>query len=196
MKKNFLKLLVAALSLSALIGIIMILTGNFEFRILFTALLIFIYSLAGLCSLSNYDKENLKFFSILGMTFAFIACLYSIGLVWSIFIFDIFSANSWNIIITLNILCWSSAHISLLLLIDDKNDNVYVLKRATIILALIVDTIELLTIWNYFEPSKTFKRIILVTDILIILGTITTPILSKMYKTIPNPEQNLNPPKT
>lgn len=189
MKKIILKLLVGALCLSALIGIAIILFGTFEeieSKILLTTILIFGYSIPGLCSSTIYEKDKLRLFSILGILIALIACLYMIGLLWEILEFDLFSLDQWKIIFSLNFLCWSSGHISLILLINNKNKLVSLFKTITVICSVIIDIMIFILVWNILEPSDFYHKLMWILGILITLGTIGTPILNKIYKSKEN----------
>lgn len=187
MKKNMLKILIGSLCLSAIVGIVIILLGSFgeiESKILGTTLLVFGYSIPGLCSSTIYEKEKLHYFSIIGIMIALISCLYVICLVWNIFDFNIFDSAQWKILWTLNILCWSSGHISLILLINDKNKMVLTFRLLTVIMSIIIDIMILIPTWELYNPSDFYYRLLLVIGILITLGTIGTPILNKIYKTL------------
>ena len=185
MRKNMLKLLVGSLCLSAFIGIVIILIGTFgeiESKVLATTLLIFGYSIPGLCLSTIYEKDRLRSFSIIGMLVVLITCLYTICLVWGIFEFDFLSSIQWKIILSLNLLCCSSGHISLILLINNKNNLVLVFKNLTVLFSIIIDIMILLPLWDMFDPIDFYYRLMWVLGILITLGTIGTPILNKIYK--------------
>lgn len=186
MKKAVLKLLVGSLCISALAGIIIILLGFYgkiSSMVLGTTLTIFGFSITGLCSSTLYEKENLKLFSLIGMLTSFISCLYFICLVWGIIDFDFFEAINWKLIATTLLLPCSSAHISLILLINNKNKIVSNFRLTTVIFSVIIDVMLLLSIWNAFDVSELYVRLLWVLAILITLGTIVTPILNKVYKT-------------
>lgn len=185
MKKKILKLLVGSLCLSALIGIFIILFGSFneiEGKILLTTLLIFGYSIPGLCASTIYEKEKLHSFSILGISLSLISCIYMLGLLWEFFSFDFFNINHWKIIFSLNILCLSTGHLSLILLINNQNNIVSTFKISTVVISIIIDLMILTLIWDLSLANDLYFRILLVLGILATLGTVGTPILNKIYK--------------
>ena len=181
MKKNILKILIISLCISALIGIIIILTGKFgklESKILLTTLSIFIFSIPSLCCSTIYDKD--KKLSKIGIIISILANIISILLIWKIIDRNIIIP--WKFLITLILLSNSLGHISLLLLLN-SNKITKIVRNITITLSIIIDLILLLIIW--FNIEFISFRIILILIILITLGTITSPILNKIYKNNP-----------
>ncbi|WMX12382.1 hypothetical protein [Aureispira sp. CCB-E] len=178
-KKYFLRTLVIALSVSALIGIFIFLIGNFgetEFRLLLTTLTISGYSLTGLCSATNQKKPDLRPFSIVGMLISVIGFVVTLGAIWEIIDFN----DIWKTMVVFIILSVAIAHISLLLLISPKTDNVRYSLIATIVF---VSTVALMLIkytMTEFEESEFYFRLLGVFSILDVLGTIATPILNKI----------------
>ncbi len=193
MRKNILKLLIGSLCVSALVGIMIIMSGSFgelEIKVLVTTLLIFCYSIPGLCSSTIYEKGNLRLFSILGMGLALITCIYMLCLIWNIVEFNLFDTFKWKIIGTLNLLCWSSGHISLILLINNKHNIVSTLKNLTILFSAIMDYMILISLWSILDLSDFYYRLMWVFGILITLGTIGTPILNTIYGKNSTPKNN------
>ena len=69
-KKIFLISLIVSLSISALLGIIIFLVGNFDeiqVRILLTTLTVGGFSLTGLCCATLLEKKRFSAFAIMGM---------------------------------------------------------------------------------------------------------------------------------
>ncbi len=100
-KKYFIITLIVALSISALIGIIIFLFGDFgeiEIQLLLTTLSIGGYSLTGLCSYIIYNRKDLKAFSIYGMLISINGFISTIMAIWEIFDFE----NLWKTIAILN----------------------------------------------------------------------------------------------
>ena len=86
-KKYFLRTLVIALSISALIGIFIFLLGDFgetEFRLLVTTLTIGGYSLTGLCSATIQNRKEFKVFSTIGMLVSILGFLAAIVAIWEL----------------------------------------------------------------------------------------------------------------
>jgi len=179
-KKVFLITMIVSLSISALIGIVVFLVGNFgetEAKILLTTLTIGGFSLVALCSSILYDKHRYVFFSALGMIVAVVGFLISTLAIWEILNFD----DIWKTIIISIILSVSVAQSSLLLLIKSKKTVVNISLMLTFLFIFIVAFMFIVLI--LFEISKDFEfyfRLLGVFAILDALGTIVTPILLKV----------------
>ncbi|MDX1331403.1 MAG: hypothetical protein R3252_00115, partial [Robiginitalea sp.] len=77
-KKYFLRTLIVALVISAVIGIVIFLVGDFgetEIKLLFTTLAIGGFSLTGLSSSTIHNRAELKLFALIGMLISVLAFL-------------------------------------------------------------------------------------------------------------------------
>ena len=179
LKRIFLITMIISLSISALIGIIMFLIGDFgkvQTRILLTTLTIGGFSLAGLCSSVLYDKERAKIFAIIGMIFSFIGFLFITMMVWEMFDLE----DSWRLGLTLILLSFTFAHVSLLLLIESDRTIVKASLWATLSFITIVALSLLLALWEIIDIEDFAVRWFGVFVILDALGTIITPIINKV----------------
>ncbi len=183
MKSKISKLLIISLVITAFIGIYIILTGNFggvEAQILATTFTIFSFSITGLCCSTIYNKY--KKFSIFGMLSSLITSFWIILTIWLSLglLLDI----SWylKILFTLLTLSYSTAHISLILLINNTNKYVKFVKNGTILLAIICNLLIFNFYYEFINYNDYYMRLLFVIGILVTLGTIITPILNKMYK--------------
>ncbi len=120
---------------------------------------------------SFIDKRKLRIVSIIG-----------IGIAIYYIIFPLFYNKRWEFSWTFSLLNLSNIHISIMLLINDKTKNVLLCKMFTIILALIIDIMILVTIWNLYTPSVIYNILLSILKLLVILSTIGTPLLSYTYK--------------
>lgn len=178
-KKYFLRTLVIALTISALIGIVIFIVGEFgetETRLLLTTLTIGGYSLTGLCCATNQNRNDLKYFSIIGMLVSVIGFLITIGAIWELIDFD----DTFKAMIIFIILSVAVAHISLLLLIRPKSDNIKYSLIATIVFISLVALMLIKSTINEFNDSEFYFRLLGVFSILDVLGTIATPILNRI----------------
>ncbi len=179
-KKVFLITMIISLSLSALIGIILFLIGDFgeiESKILFTTLTIGGFSLTALCSSALYDKHRYVAFSSLGMIIAVIGFLSTTTAIWEILDFD----DIWKMIIISIILSASIAHSSLLLLIKSEKTIVNVSLVSTLLFISIVAIMLIVLVLSEFDLDFEFYyRLLGVFAILDVLGTIVTPIILKV----------------
>ena len=178
-KKILLKILVTTLIISALLGICSIIFNSFDsitIKILLTTAAVFISSLLGLCCSTIADKPNLKVFSTIGISICFISCMYFILLIWSNmtrYIFDV------RIIILLISLSISSAHICMLLSLKSNNQLVTTLRFYTIALSIIMNLLLIIVLYLDIEI---YWEIWAVLTILIVLGTLITPIVNIITK--------------
>lgn len=178
-KKYFLKTLVIALSISALIGIFIFLVGDFgetEIRLLLTTLTIGGYSFTGLCSATIQNRNDVKYFSIIGMVISVIGFLLTIGAIWEFVDFD----DIWKAMIIFIILSVAIAHVSLLLQIRLKTDNIKYLLIGTVVCISLVALMLIKSTLTEFDESELYFRLLGVFSILDVLGTIATPILNRI----------------
>jgi hypothetical protein len=200
MRKSILKILIFSLCISAAIGILIILTGSFgdiEGKILVTTFSVFAFSISGFCCSTIY--EQYQSFSKFGIFSCLLACIWTILIDWGFLnLFPSTSSFTWRVMLTLLILSYSSAHISLMLLIKNQNSIVNNIKNLTIGFSVLIDVMILAAVWEFTTFSSTYTKLIYVLAILITLGTIVSPVLNKAYRNAssvsnsPNPENNSN----
>lgn len=178
-KKYFLRSLVAALAVSALIGIFIFLMGDFgetEVRLLLTTLTIGGFSLTGLCCATIHHRIPLKSFSIIGMIISAIGFFLSIGVIWEWIEID----NIWKLWIIFLILSIAIAHSSLLLQIIPSSDTIKYSLIATLFFIAFVALMLIKSTLSEFDESEFFFRLLGVFTILDAFGTTATPILNKI----------------
>jgi hypothetical protein len=176
-KKYFLWTLIAALSISALIGIIIFQIGNFgekERKLLFTTLTLGVYSLTGLCSSKILNRPIFKIFSIAGMVISFLGFLTTVAAIWEMVDIE----NIWKIMVIFFILSFSFGHISLILLIRPAKESIKILMIVTILFITLVAFTLIKATLVEFSGVEWYYRQLGVCAILDILGTIATPILN------------------
>ena len=191
-RKVFLMTMIISLSISALIGIIIFLIGEFgdiEARILFTTLTIGGFSLTALCSSALQEKHRFAAFAKTGMAISVLGFIMTTLAIWEI----LDSENIWKVIVIIIILSASVAHISLLLLIRSKKTNVNVSLMLTLLFILIVAIMLIILVLGDFNMDFEFYyRLLGVFAILDVLGTIVTPILKKVSSmNMPSNVQNM-----
>ncbi len=178
-RKYFLRTMIIALVISAVIGIIIFLVGEFgetEIKLLLTTLAIAGYSLTGLSSSTIHNHTKFKSFSVIGMLVSVLGFLTSIILLWEIIDPD----DMWQTVLIFIFLSISIAHISLLLQISPKTNNIKYALIGTIVFISIVALMLIKSTINEFEENEFYFRLLGVFAILDVLGTITTPILNRM----------------
>ncbi|MEL7123697.1 MAG: hypothetical protein AAFO07_29915 [Bacteroidota bacterium] len=180
-KKYFLISLILALSISALIGILIFILGDFndlQIRILLSTLSVGAFSLTGFCCSLIYNREELQLLSIVGMlasSFALLLCVFTI---WGEPNMDEF----WKLLFISITLAIAFAHVSLMLLVRPKSVIVKYLLYATILFIILVSIFLIsLVVVDEFE-NEVGWRILGVFGILDALGTVVTPIVNVVEK--------------
>lgn len=180
MKKIVLKTLIFTFIISAVLAITIIFLDLWNYmtgKILLSTVIIFGFSIPGLSCSTNYEKSKDKTFSIVGISTCFISCVYLLLLTWEILDYDLFANLNWKFILSGILLSSSFGHISLLLLIDSKEKIVNYFKNGTIILSVIMDMLLMLFILLGIGIEW---KLLTIIAILIVLGTIATPLLNKL----------------
>lgn len=178
-KKYFLRTLIVALAISAVIGIVIFLVGDFgetEIKLLFSTLAIGGFSLTGLSSSTIHNRTELKLFSVIGMFISVLAFLMTTITIWEVF--D--PSDMWQTVLIFVILSVSIAHISLLFQISPKTNKIKYALFGTIIFISIVALMLIKSTINEFEENEFYFRLLGVFAILDVLGTIATPILNRI----------------
>jgi hypothetical protein len=203
MKKGILYLLIATFSISALLGIgiiILDLWNELTLKVMLTTLTIFGFSVPALCCATLRDKTDEKVFPIIGIVTSIIGGLYTLLLLWEIIDYDFWGETDvYKWLIEFIILSASFGHISLMLLINSNDNTVLMTRNGTIIVSIALDFLltflifipdfEDLVVWQFYA----------ILAILIVLGTIVTPILKKARnnlvvepKKVEEPKNNTN----
>ena len=177
-KKLFLRILIAGITASAGIGIMIFLFGDFgstEISLLLTTLAIGGFSLTGLCCSTLYEQDKFRIFSIVGMILSTIALVVSILIIWEFSLLD----EIWQLMLIAIILAVGTAHVSLLLLIEPKNKEIRRTLEFTVLVIISVALMLINMVIN-FNDSELYFRLLGVLAILDVLGTIATPVLNRM----------------
>lgn len=111
------------------------------------------------------------------MTICFVSCIYFLLLIWEIFNFDFLDNLLWKFVLTCILLSISFGHICLLLLINSTEKIVKIFRNSTITLSTIMDLFLLIEI---FVETELNWKLLSILAILMVLGTIVTPLLDKL----------------
>ena len=178
LKKILLTVLIASLSFSGIVGILIFLFSKFgtlEARVLLTTISIGGFSMAGLCSSLLFEKQKCVPFAITGMSIDFIGFLVVLAYIWGV------SSETWiRTALSLIVVCFALAHSSLLLLIAPKSSLVMTSLITTLVFISIVALMILALILNISFGGTYAFRLMGVAAILDVLGTVLTPILNKL----------------
>lgn len=189
LKKFFLYLLIASVSVSALLGIFVILFGDFgeiEVKILMTTVTITCTSILGLACGANFETGRSKPLPIAGIVFAVISAILWIVLIWGNVSNEEFIFKS---VASSTLLAVSCSHLSLLLLA--KLDRRFIWSRLLVFSCVgILSAILLYIIWLEPESDSDFvSRLIGVLSIIIAALTVTTPVFHKLSRNEPEEKQ-------
>lgn len=179
-RRTFLYALIASVSVSALIGIGVLLLGNFgtlETRVLLTTLTVTVTSILGLACGAYFESGRGHALPLAGIVLSVVAAAFTILLVWDV-------GNGSTVFIkttaTITLLAISCAHLSLLSLA--RLDNRFAWSRlAAFVFIAALDAILLWLLW--FEPegsSDIVARTIGILSILIAAVTVVTPVFHKL----------------
>lgn len=195
MKRIILKTLIITFVISAILGISIIfldLWNEITGKILASTLIIFGFSIPGLSCSTYYDKRKEKTFSLIGMTTCFIGAIYLLLLAWGFLDYDILNDLSWRFVLSSILLSLSFGHMCLVLTIESNVKSVNYLKKGTLILSSLMDILLLLIIFIEVELSW---KLLSAIAILIVLGTIVTPLLNKLNNKSNDVESDLKEDK-
>ncbi|MBE7515388.1 MAG: hypothetical protein HS105_02075 [Chloracidobacterium sp.] len=181
MKRIFLYSLIASVTVSAVLGIVVILLGDYgdtEVRILLTTLTITVMSILGLACGAYYETERAALLPIAGVISTVIAGVMTLVTIWRSAEGTIFVKTE----LTALIAAVAFAHISLLSLA--RLDHRFSWSRTA---ALILDgsLVGILLFLLWFEPDGNgdiIFRIIGVLAILIGAVTVMTPVFHKLSR--------------
>jgi hypothetical protein len=180
LRRIFLISLIASVATSAVIGIGVLLLGNFgsvEVRVLMTTMVITIVSVLGLACGAYIEIRGGKLVPFAGIALSVIAGLMSAFIIWDILDDDEFFIKSF---LTATLLAAACSHLSLLSLA--RLDQRFSWTRISAVVSVVLlCTILLFILW--FEPtgeSDLIYRVLGVLGILLASITVVTPVLHKL----------------
>lgn len=195
LKRYFIIAIIAAMTISAAVGILAVLIGSFgelQAKILLTTLAVGVFSVTSLANLRNLESGHAGYrrFAWLSILLSLIALLFVIILIWT----SLDSDNApWKPAAIFIILAFSTAHTSLLLASRHKSKLIDALVTTTIAcISFVAGFLMYLVFIDADGVGTIYYRLLAVFAILDVLGTIVVPILSKVMKSkdensTPNP---------
>jgi hypothetical protein len=189
LKKFFLYLLIASVAFSALLGIGVILFGDFgefEIKILLTTLTITVTSILGLACGAYLETGRGKILPLAGIALAVVSSVLWVFLVWNGTIYENFFAK---LLLSLTLLAASCSHISLLSIA--RLDKRFLWSNYAVRIAVwTLTAILLVLIWQSFKTASDLtSRIIGVLSIVIAALTVITPVFHRLSQQAPNREE-------
>ena len=180
MKRTFFYLLIASVAVSALLGVFILLFGEFdetELRILATSLTITCMSLLGLACGASVEAARLKTVPIAGIAFAIVSAFIWIVIIWSESSGGEYIAKT---VFTTTIFAFAFSYSSLLAFAALEKRFAWAQYAAYLAVALLVG-ILLYTIWYDNQPNEEFlARVIGADSVVIGALTVMIPILHKL----------------
>jgi hypothetical protein len=182
-RRFFLTIIVSSLALTALLGIVAILTsalGDVGSKVLGTTIAVDVAAVLALCCAGKTQDQLHKTVQFLGVLSALIALLFAIYLVWADSLFSGGSEGMLRAFGVFSVLAVAAAHSCLILPSMNYNQNVRTIVRSTLLFIAVVA--ELLI--NYFaipnfSPGDSYGKAIGVFLILDVLGTILIPLVRR-----------------
>lgn len=180
MKRIFLYTLIGSVSISALLGIGVLLFGKFgefEVRVMMTTLTVTLASILGLACGAFYESGRGRLLPAIGIVLSVAAALMTFLIIWDV-------ADESEVYIkctaTVSLLALSAAHLSLLSLA--RLDRRFAWSRiAAFVFIAILDAILLWLMWLTPEgESDLVARVIGILSILIASVTVVTPVFHKL----------------
>lgn len=179
-KKFFLYLFITAVAFSSVVGIFVLLFGNFgefETKILLTTLAVTVTSILGLANGAYLETGRGRVLPVLGIIFSIISAILWIFLVWRGTAETTFFAK---LLLSINLFAAACSHISLLSIARLDKKFLWSNYAAQISIWTLA-AILLYSIWRSFENISDFHtRIIGVLSIVVAALTIVTPIFHRL----------------
>lgn len=179
-RRLFLYLLIGSVGISALIGIGVILFGDFgeiEIRVLMTTLTITVTSIFGLACGAYLESGRGKFLPLAGIVFSILSTLMCFFIIWNVLDDSELFIKSF---LTAALLAAACSHLSLLSLARLDRRFSWTRITAVAVVGLLV-AILLYILW--FEPqgdSDLIYRVLGVLGVLLASITVVTPVLHKL----------------
>jgi hypothetical protein len=179
-RKLFLYLLIASVAVSAVIGIVVIVLGDFgefETRVLLTTLTITVTSILGLACGACLEAGRLRIIPLVGIGFAVISAALWMVMIWAEHTDnDLFGRT----VITATLLSFACSHISLLSLA--RLDPRFIWSRwAAHVAVWSLTALILWSVWFKVDPSQPFiARTMGVLSIIIGALTVITPVFHRL----------------
>ncbi len=178
-KRIFLVSLIGSLSVSALIGIMIFLVGDFDelqVRVLLTTLMFGLYSLTGLCSATLYEKGRYQTYAAAAIGTSVAAFVLGLISIWG----SDPGEGLLKLTLASLVAAVGMAHAALLLRIAPKNPAVrWSLTLTNACIAIVAAMLILLILDTEIGEADSYFRLLGVFAILDVLGTVVTPLLQK-----------------
>ena len=178
--------LVISLVTSALIGIAIVILGEFnetDFKILATSATIAGVSVALLPGFYHLERTRYKRITLVSISTSIVFFAMILYIIWG---GDVINGEWFaKLLGTFGVVAFSANHTLLLLIPTSIKIPVIVCQRATILIIVFVVLFILTFIWTEVEPPEVMMRLFAAMCILDALGTIVLPILTRIFRDRP-----------
>jgi hypothetical protein len=181
--RNFLIVLIASLTISALLGVWVLLVGEIgdvESRILITTLSFGGFSVTGLAASVRLDRRRFVPVGVGGLIASGVALVLSLTAIWAR-IGD--SQVFFQLLGTSVVIAVALAYASLVLLVKPAHGAVAAVVAMTEIFAGVIAASIIGIIWADTDPPELMARGLGALAILAVLGTLVAPILNRVLRT-------------
>ena len=174
--------LLAALAMNALIGIIIVLKGDFgdtEGKLLGTTFGLALFTVLAIPSTVQLGRGRFYALAGFGISVSVIAFILAVSAIWSDGAFeDVFLTK---LMVTFGVMAFASNHAALLLLASATPKAIKVTLIATITMLVVIAVALITSVWLEDLP-KEIARPLTVFAILDVLGSMAVPMLSKLNR--------------
>ena len=174
--------LLAALAMNALIGIIIVLKGDFgdtEGKLLGTTFGLALFTVLAIPSTVQLGRARFYALSGFGISVSVIAFILAVSAIWSDGAFD--DVFLTKLMVTFGVMAFASNHAALLLLASATPKVIKVTLFATITMLVVIAVALITSVWLEDLP-KEIARPLTVFAILDVLGSMAVPMLSKLNR--------------
>jgi hypothetical protein len=174
--------LLAALAMNALIGIIIVLKGDFgdtEGKLLGTTFALALFTVLAIPSTVQLGRGRFCALAGFGISVSVISFILAVSAIWSDGAFE--DALLTKLMVTFGVMAFASNHAALLLLASAAPKVIKVTLIATITILVVIAAALITSVWAEDMP-KELARPLTAFAILDVLGSMAVPMLSKLNR--------------
>ena len=174
--------LVLSLVASAMIGITIIILGDFsetEMRVLATAGTLAGYSILSLPSFFHMERARYTYLTLLAIPTSLAFLVMILLLIWSEnILFWVTEGTFWKTLGSAGVIAFAANHSLLMLIVTPSKALISLFQWATVLIIATVGTLIVIAIWTEEMPMRLLAALI----VLDVLGTISIPILARLFR--------------
>lgn len=174
--------LLSSLVVSALIGIVIILKGDFgdtEGKLLGTTITLGLFTVLAIPGTIQLGRGRYYALAVTAIIASILAFFLMVSAIWSDGPFESEFLN--KVMVTFAVIAFASNHVALLLLATSTAQTIRLISIATFTLIGVISSTLIISMWTE-EMPEALGRLLAVFAILDVLGSLAVPMLSKLYK--------------